>query len=239
MTGTIQNRDAFLNQIASQIGRPRKSAKVERPKWKFRPQDEVLKGATQDELLDVLTEQCKKIHTSLYITDLKDLSSTLHEVVTQYGGGPIVTWKDERFSKWGLDSLLKTQWPSQDYDVYEWDHTKGSENIKKSEKANVGITISEITLAESGTVVLFSDQDKGRTVSFLPATYIALIPKSTLVPRMTQAAQKMREIYEKTGHVASCINFITGPSNSADIELNLVVGVHGPVKASYIVINDL
>jgi L-lactate dehydrogenase complex protein LldG len=239
MTGTIQNRDSFLNQIASQLGRPRISTKVERPTWKFRPQDEVLKDATQDELLEVLTEQCKKIHTTLYQTELKDLPSTLNEVVTNYGGGPVVTWKDERFSKWGLDSLLKTQWPSQDYDVYEWDHTKGSENITKAEKANVGITISEITLAESGTVVLFSDQNKGRTVSFLPATYIALIPKSTLVPRMTQAAQKMREIHEKTGHVASCINFITGPSNSADIELNLVVGVHGPVKASYIVINDL
>ena len=134
MTGTIQNRDSFLNQIASQLGRPRISTKVERPAWKFRPQDEVLKDATQDELLEVLTEQCKKIHTTLYQTELKDLHSTLNEVVTNYGGGPIVNWKDERFSKWGLDSLLKTQWPSQDYDVYEWDHTKGSENITKRKR---------------------------------------------------------------------------------------------------------
>lgn len=107
MTGTIQNRDSFLNQIASQLGRPRISTKVERPTWKFRPQDEVLKDATQDELLEVLTEQCKKIHTSIYSTDLKELRSTLNEVVSNYGGGPIVTWKDERFSKWGLDSLMK------------------------------------------------------------------------------------------------------------------------------------
>jgi L-lactate dehydrogenase complex protein LldG len=239
MTGTIQNRDSFLNQIASQLGRPRISKPVQRPNWKFRPQDEVLKGATQDELLNVLTEQCKRIHTSIYKTNLKELPATLNEVVTNYGGGPVVTWKDERFSKWGLDSLMKSDWDSQQIEVYEWDHTKGSENITKAENANVAITISEITLAESGTVVLFSDENKGRTVSFLPATYIALIPKSTLVPRMTQAAQKMREIHQQTGHVASCINFITGPSNSADIELNLVVGVHGPVKATYIVIDDL
>ncbi|WP_026566254.1 LutC/YkgG family protein [Bacillus sp. UNC41MFS5] len=239
MVGTIHNRDKFLNQIAGRLGRPRISSPVERPTWKFQPQYEVLKDATQDELLEVLKEQCKKIHTSLYVTDRKDLSSVLNEVVSGFGGGPIVTWKDERFSMWGLDALLKKEWPTQNIEVYEWNHSKGKQNIAKAEKANVGITISEITLAESGTVVLFSDENKGRTVSFLPVTYIALIPKSTLVPRITQASQKMREIHKKTGHVASCINFITGPSNSADIELNLVVGVHGPVKASYIVINDL
>lgn len=235
----IQNREKFLNQIASRLGRPRISSSVERPVWKFQPQYEVLKDASQDELLEVLKEQCKKIHTNIYTTNTKELPAILNEVVVNYGGGPIVTWKDERFSKWGLESLMKKEWPNQNIDVFEWDYTKGEQNIHKAEKANVGITISEITLAESGTVVLFSDENKGRTVSFLPVSSIILIPKSTLVPRMTQAAKKMREIHQKTGHVASCINFITGPSNSADIELNLVVGVHGPVKATYIVINDL
>ncbi|WP_342431265.1 lactate utilization protein C [Neobacillus sp. FSL H8-0543] len=239
MTGTIQNRETFLNKIAGQLGRPRRSTPVERPNWKFHPQDEVLKDATQDDLVDVLTEQCKKIHTTLYTTDLKELPSVLNEVVLGYGGGPVVTWKDDRFTEWGLEHLMRVDWPSLNIEVYEWNHTRGADNVAKAENANVGITISEVTLAESGTVVLFSDENKGRTVSFLPATYLALIPKSTLVPRMTQAAQKMREIHQQTGHAASCINFITGPSNSADIELNLVVGVHGPVKASYIVINDL
>jgi L-lactate dehydrogenase complex protein LldG len=239
MMEAIQNREKFLNQIASRLDRPRISSSVERPVWKFQPQYEVLKDASQDELLEILKEQCKKIHTNIYTTNTKELPAILNEVVVNYGGGPIVTWKDERFSKWGLESLMKKDWSNQNIDVFEWDYTKGEQNIHKAEKANVGITISEITLAESGTVVLFSDENKGRTVSFLPVSSIILIPKSTLVPRMTQAAKKMREIHQKTGHVASCINFITGPSNSADIELNLVVGVHGPVKATYIVINDL
>jgi L-lactate dehydrogenase complex protein LldG len=239
MIGTIHNRDKFLNQIANRLDRPRSTSPVERPVWKFQPQYEVLKDASQDELVEVLKEQCKKIHTNFFTTDSKELSDVLGGVVANYGGGPIVTWKDERFTKWGLDSLMKKEWPNQNIEVFQWDHTVEDQNICKAEKANIGITISEITLAESGTVVLFSDENRGRTVSFLPATSIMLIPKSTLVPRMTQAAKKMREIHQKTGHVASCINFITGPSNSADIELNLVVGVHGPVKASYIVINDL
>ncbi|MFS0864904.1 LutC/YkgG family protein [Fredinandcohnia sp. 179-A 10B2 NHS] len=239
MVGQIHNREVFLNKISNQLGRPRKTSPLERPNWKYRPQDEVLIDATQDDLLEVLKEQCTKIHTSLFTIELTNLTATLQQVVTEHGGGPIISWKDNRFAEWGLDPLLQTEWPSQNIEVTEWDYTKGRDNIKRAENANVGIAISEITLAESGTVVLFSDKDKGRTVSFLPATYIALIPKSSLVPRMTQAAQKMREFNQKTGRVSSCINFITGPSNSADIELNLVVGVHGPVKATYIVINDL
>lgn len=239
MHGTIQNRDPFLNKIASRLGRPRISSPIERPNWNFRPQDDVLKKTTQDELLDVLKEQCKKIHTDLYAVDVKDLPSTLNEIVNDYGGGPVITWKDEQFSQWGLDSLFKQEWPHKNIAVFEWDFRKGREIIEIAETANVGITISEITLAESGTVVLFSDENKGRTVSFLPATNIAIVPKSSLVPRITQAAQKMREINQKTGHINSCIQLITGPSNSADIELNLVVGVHGPVKMSYIVLNDL
>jgi L-lactate dehydrogenase complex protein LldG len=239
MAGTIQNQDKFLNKIASRLGRERISSPVERPDWKYLPQDEVLKNASQDELVDVLKKQCANIHTDFYETEKKDLPEVLEQIVSSYGGGPVITWKDDRYAQWGLESLFKKEWPKNNIEVREWDFENGEESIIKAESANAAITISEITLAESGTTVLFSDKDKGRMVSFLPATYIALVPKSSLVPRITQAVQKMQEMQQETGRVPSCINFITGPSNSADIELNLVVGVHGPIKASYILINDL
>lgn len=238
MIGTIQNRDAFLNKIANRLGRERRT-EVDRPDWKFNPQDEVLKGASQDELVEVLKEQCKNIHTNFVLTDSSSLVKAMNEVVDEYGGGPIVTWKDERFEKFGLEKLMKEEWPQKGFDVHEWDHTKGEENIEKANHANVGITVSDITLAESGTAVLFSSKDKGRTVSFLPATSIILVPKSSIVPRMTQAARMIRERVSSGEEVASCVNFITGPSNSADIEMILVVGVHGPIKATYIVIEDM
>jgi L-lactate dehydrogenase complex protein LldG len=233
--GTIQNREAFLGKLAGKLGRERIVAEVSRPNWKFQPQYDVLKNATQDELLVALELQCPKIHTKLVKTSLVNLNSTLKVVVEGFGGGPIVHWKDERFNEYGLNSLLKADWPSAGVDVHEWDYQLGVSNISKAEPANIGLTISDITLAESGTVVLFSNRDKGRTISFLPTTYICLVPKSSIVPRMTQAALVMRQ---KGAEISSCVNFITGPSNSADIEMNLVVGVHGPVHAAYIVIED-
>ncbi|KAB7707025.1 lactate utilization protein C [Bacillus aerolatus] len=237
MSGTIQNRDAFLANVASSLGRERKQ-RVERPVWKFQPQHHVLKDASQEELVEVLRSQCRLIHAELIETSLADLPKRLAAAVNLYGGGPLSLWKDERFSGFGLDELIHKQWPAEKKEVNIWDPVLGEKNIELAEKANIGITFSDMTLAESGTVVLFSSPDKGRSVSLLPKQYIAIIPKSTIVPRITQAAEAIRGKIEGGEVVPSCINFITGPSNSADIEMNLVIGVHGPVKAAYILVND-
>ncbi|MEK5231678.1 lactate utilization protein C [Lysinibacillus sp. FSL K6-0232] len=237
MTGTIQNRETFLANIAKQLGRS-PQAELPRPTWQYQPQDRVLKDATKDELVEVLVQQCKNIHTDIVITNTAKLPQDLQAVIDNYGGQSVITWQDKRFQDYGLSALMTTQWQQANIEHYEWNAQQPEENIRQAEKANIGITISEITLAESGTAVLFSSKERGRSVSFLPEKSIILIPKSTIVPRMTQAARWISEKVRKGEKIASCINFITGPSNSADIEMILIVGVHGPIKATYIVIED-
>ncbi|WP_046178421.1 LutC/YkgG family protein [Domibacillus tundrae] len=234
----IHHRDSFLNNVAAQLGRSRNTSVKPERNWQFRPQDKTLADKSPDELMNVFRDQCQLIHTELIETTGEKLADVLEATVNLYGGGPVSIWQDPRFAEFGLGGLINEMWPARNVEVNEWDAARGKENVAEAERANIGITFSDMTLAESGTVVLFSGAGKGRSVSLLPHKYIAIIPKSTIVPRMTQAAQEISRRVQAGETIPSCINFITGPSNSADIEMNLVVGVHGPVKAAYIVVED-
>lgn len=239
MVGTIQNRETFIRQLSSRLQRSTIPTHVERPQWRYNPQHKTLQNLSQDELLGVLQKQCTRINTNCIVTSAADLATTLEKVIDDYDGGPIMTWQDERFDAYGLTALFSDTLPKKQIELHTWDPTIGRDNITLVEKANIGLTISDITLAESGTAVLFSNPNHGRTVSFLPTKSIILMPKSSIVPRMTQAAVQIRERLQNGETLASCINFISGPSNSADIEMILVVGVHGPMYMTYIIIDDL
>ncbi|MBB5173189.1 LutC/YkgG family protein [Texcoconibacillus texcoconensis] len=234
--GTIQNRDRFLKNVADRLGRKRKTEGVTRPKWSVTPQYDVLAEASQDELMHALIEQCGNIHTNVHVTKKDTLVETFRQTIEELGAGSVVKWDDERFAKYGLSEALNAK--EEGLHVHTWNPSLKEENIKIAERANIGVTFADMALAESGTVVLFSDEGKGRSVSLLPQTYIGIIPKSAIVPRMTQATEKVHQMVDGGKDVPTCVNFISGPSNSADIELRLVVGVHGPVKATYIIIED-
>ncbi|RLQ94231.1 LutC/YkgG family protein [Falsibacillus albus] len=238
MKGLIQNKEIFLKNVSQALGRTRLERAVQKPSWNLQPQWDVLNGLNADELMMVLKDQCELIHTDFLCVSLSELPEALEQTIDKYDGKTIVTSDDDRFEKMGLNEKFN-QLRKEEVEIHEWDATLGQENIDIAERADIGITISDMALAESGTVVLFSSAGKARTVSLLPASYIAIIPKSTIVPRLTQSAKDIHQKVEAGEHVPSCINFISGPSNSADIEMNLVVGVHGPIRTTYIVVDNL
>ncbi|WCN36752.1 LutC/YkgG family protein [Aneurinibacillus uraniidurans] len=234
----IYNREEFLSRIAEKLGREQKIESVNRPTWTTAPHLELYRDFSKDDLVNMFETQCDVIHTHFKQTSVAELPHLLRECFDELNAQKVVIAGDPRIEEYGLNRFF-TKLTESDFYVHTWEADKGDENIEFAANADVGITFSDITLAESGTVVLLNDSGgKGRSVSLLPRTYIAIIPKSSFVPRMTQAMQQIHIRVNEGKLLPSCINLISGPSNSADIEMNLIVGVHGPVRATYIVVSD-
>ncbi len=104
-------------------------------------------------------------------------------------------------------------------------------------EADLGITGADYAVAETASLLLFSGEGRSRLVSLLPRFHVALIRKEDLVPAMRDM-QAILEVEHREGRAvdASCLNFITGPSRSADIEFVLARGVHGPGEVHVILI---
>lgn len=223
----MSNRNSFLNAVAESLGRPRRTDSVTRPIWKHTVHLDTLADSTPEQLVEVLKEQCFFIHTQVIESTPERLQKTLDDLIVGYGGGPVIRSGDPRFARYGLSFPNDFAWSAE---------VTREENIRQAEAANIAIVFADYALAESGTVLLASRPDQGRALHFLPAHYIAVIERDRIVPRSTQAMAELNRRHEKGESLGSCLNMISGPSNSADIEMQLVVGVHGPLKATYVLI---
>ncbi|MEW6402235.1 MAG: lactate utilization protein [Chloroflexota bacterium] len=87
---------------------------------------------------------------------------------------------------------------------------------------DLGITEADFLLPETGTLVLCSSAEKPRGVSLLPRIHLAITRPDMLRADLHQVFAEVKE-----GHY---LVFITGPSRTADIELTVTLGVHGPKK---------
>lgn len=105
--------------------------------------------------------------------------------------------------------------------------------------ADVGISGANIAIAESGTLVIVTNEGNGRLVTTLPSVHIAVLGIEKIVPTMEDATAILQVLPRSgTGQkITSYVSFMTGPSRSADIELTLTIGVHGP-KEQHIILLD-
>ena len=230
----LQNRENFLNRLADRMGRARKLIPDQMESPVNNHPTTRLAHLTQADLCNEFMDFAKILLVDVVETKEADVSDTVLAVCEKYGGGSVVLNNDHRLVDLGITSAV-----SEKFDSHVWDFANAQENITKSEKANIGIVYGEYGLAESGGVVLFSDKNFGRSVSLLPEKSIVVVRKSKVLPRVVQLAQILHEKAQAGERMPSCINIISGPSATADIELIKVVGVHGPVSKIYIVIDDL
>jgi L-lactate dehydrogenase complex protein LldG len=100
----------------------------------------------------------------------------------------------------------------------------GSSPRTEQARAAVGVTGCHGAIAETGSLALISGPGCSRTVSLLPPVHVALVRRQDLFASM---ADFFSARADAIAGAANC-TFVTGPSRTADIELSLTIGVHGP-----------
>ncbi len=116
--------------------------------------------------------------------------------------------------------------------------TSGFENLTNSDlkSSDASITTCEALIARTGSMLLSSASQSGRTVSVYAPIHICIAYTSQLVYDIKDGLSFIKIKYK--GNIPSLISLATGPSRTADIEKTLVVGVHGPKEVFCFLVND-
>jgi L-lactate dehydrogenase complex protein LldG len=169
------------------------------------------------------------------VLDEADACRVLGELLRQYEPRTALCWQHPLLERLGLPRILAS------HGIVPFDYSNlaplpPSERRERILAADIGITSCDRAIAETGSLVMHSAPGHERVASLLPPVHIAVIAQSQIVPDLLDIFSQLQAAgLEK---LPSNITFITGPSKTGDIELQLTTGVHGPGKWHVIVIRE-
>ena len=184
---------------------------------------------------DILFSTFKEMLTSLsggceYVKSEEDILPLIIDIFEHTKSKSFVSWGSGFLDELGLNQTLKEK-------NYKYIKSRDKKSISR---ADIGITEADYGIADSGTLVLLTDEIQYRSASLVPPVHIAILNINSFVNDIFALFSLLNENMgglNEINDISSCITFITGPSRTADIELNLTLGVHGP-KEIYVIVHD-
>jgi len=144
-------------------------------------------------------------------------------------------------SSWLAEIALSDQLKARGLSSFITDQSGSSgheELVAQLADCGAGVTAVDYAIAETGTIVLTSDEPNALLVSLLPTIHIAVLRPSQISGSLADVISKLN--VERVGPNQSCrsASFITGPSRTSDVELTLSIGVHGPKELHVIIVDE-
>lgn len=100
----------------------------------------------------------------------------------------------------------------------------------------VGITGADAALAATGSLVVVSGAGKPRQASLLPLVHVAIVKQSRILPDLEAFIAERRAQGTDEFRTHSNYVIISGPSRSADIAMEMILGMHGPAELHIIIV---
>lgn len=185
--------------------------------------------AEREILVDRFAETAQLRNWNLFRTaSSEEAVSYIVEVARAQSGGQVSRSDQPALSQLPLDDALGSLGIRSVVVKRDDQHTE--ESLRQQiVGSGVGVTGADYAVAETGSVVVLPRQGLSRLVSLVPPVHVAVVRPQDVVSSLDDFFLFRRVEYHRNGgDMGSYVNFITGPSRTADIEMKLVVGVHGP-----------
>jgi len=187
--------------------------------------------------VEQFTAELRALHAHVHLCDgPQEALRKLHELLAHANARQVLTWVPTELPLPGVANLLEAMGIEQANPQVHGAHDRdGAQHAL--EPVPVCISGADAAIAESGSMLLVTGGGRGRLASLLPPMHIALLPAERIVRTLPDAFDLLRQqlgdgLFRDRGNVS----IITGPSRTADIELSLTLGVHGPRDVHAVVI---
>jgi L-lactate dehydrogenase complex protein LldG len=254
----IQGKEEFITNIKRSLGisskfdsRDYQSLFIGKGKEQAFQELARIKGRTRREkleLLDHLKEEAMPLKLS--VTQMKNIaqaSSAICQLIKNYSPydenkNSVVIWESDLLNKLELSQTLRQA----DIPIFK---TVLKDNSGKSMAeqrveirkhiidSSIGITTADYCIAEASTLVMKTRAGQPRAVSLIPSLHICIIELDQLVANVEECYTLLKyDEREKQEGLTNVMTMISGPSKTADIELVMSYGAHGPRELNLFVI---
>ncbi|MFO7911382.1 MAG: lactate utilization protein [Desulfotignum sp.] len=253
----IQNhRASFINRVRQSLGPDTGPADVRRaqifPEISDKEPQNLLQAVQwrtpqeRETLLTVLMDQALPLN--LHVTPVADAAEAAQQIATlvrqknpEWGEKKaLIRWSHPLLDTLDLESVLAGQdIPVHTTAMDSHADLKGQRQVIRENTiaSFMGITAADYCVADTATIVMKTHPHQGRAVSLVPAVHVSVITLDQILTNLTELYavlddEKNTPEKELTHHMV----FISGPSKTADIELTMVHGAHGPKEMHIFVI---
>jgi L-lactate dehydrogenase complex protein LldG len=232
----VTTRAEFFDRIRTEMGRSRDLAPVAPSIRPAQPRErlDVLRRELSErwrENLQRFQNEFERVGGVFHrVTDVGEAPAAVARIARERGMRRVVAWHAAAL---GVDVVAPLTTLGLEAVAAPDTEVAGAERERRqalAAAADLGVTGADLAVAETGSVVLVSGAGRPRSASLLPACHVAIFDREVLVESLVQAGLVLEAWHEGAAPPwrGASINVITGPSRTADIELTLTRGVHGP-----------
>lgn len=154
--------------------------------------------------------------------DVDSAREIVRAVLKEHSIRSAMRWEHQLLESMRLDELLA------DAGVEIFSTQADQAFFERAARADIGISAAHAVLVESGTIVVKASAGQERSVSLLPPVHLAVVKNDQRMESVLDLPPFLRGLRDQDGRLPSAFHLITGPSRTADIEITIVLGVHGP-----------